>query len=678
MVPRIRCKNEGVTELRERLDALARNFRWVWDEPTQEVFAHADPDAWDAAHDPVALTRSLPDERLATLAKDRAFSRRLAAAEKGLGQYLAAEPGPARVAYFCMEHGIAPQLRIYAGGLGMLAGCIEKTASDLGVPMVAVGLMYRAWFRQRLEHHWQTEEWQPVDPANAGLDACTEQVTIDLAGEPLVLRIWRARVGRVDLYLLDSDVEDNPEHLRGVTDRLYMGDREHRLQQELVLGVGGVRALRALGHEPRVYHANEGHAGFLGLERIREHVAAGTPLAEAIELVRAGTVFTTHTAVPAGFDLFERGLIDRYFSAWAKEVGVDLDWLMALGHFPKQRPTEPFNMAVLCSHLSATVNAVSRLHREVTETRVLGRLWPGRSAPIRYVTNGVHPRTWTPPRMSALFHRYVGRGWDYAGEQEWLGAWDIPDEDLWAARQEQRAELVDWVRGYLPGGRPVLDPEALVVVVARRAAEYKETDLLISMPRRLAALTRDPDRPVCLLVAGLSHPYDDGGKERIRRIDEYASRPTHRDRVVYLPGYTMLMAQRLLAGADVWLNHPRRPDEACGTSFMKSVYCGGLILSTADGGVDELVVDGDNGWLIGDRTDGVSREVMARNAFAALEQEVVPRFFDRDADGLPRDWLYHVKRSMSTLGWQVSSGAMVRAYERLYRDAELFTRRAGG
>jgi starch phosphorylase len=573
-----------------------------------------------------------------------------------------------------MEHGIAPQLRIYAGGLGMLAGCIEKTASDLRVPMVAVGLMYQWWFSQRLADGWQHEDWQRLDPAAAGLDRCAERVSVDLAGEPVVIQIWRARIGRVDLYLLDTNLPENPEHLRTVTDRLYGGDREHRLRQEIVLGVGGVRALRALGHRPTVYHANEGHAGFLCLERIREHRDAGTALADAVEAVRAGTVFTTHTAVPAGFDLFERWLIEKYFAGWASDCGVDVDWLMDLGHFPAQRAGEPFNMAVLCARLSGNVNAVSRLHREVTEERVLGPLWPGRAAPIRYVTNGVHPRTWAPARMALLFEQYLGAGWDYAGERAWEGVWDIPDEQLWTARQEQRAELLDWV--WRTHGGPMFDPTALTVVVARRAAEYKETDLLVSQPERLAALTGDPARPVCLLVAGLAHPADGGGKERIRRIVAYTHDERAGGRVVYLPGYDMRVAQRLLSGADVWLNHPRRGDEACGTSFMKAVYNGGQVMTTADGGADELIVDGDNGWIIGDRISGATREVMADNAFGLLEKEIVPRFFERDRDGVPRAWLYGLKRSLATLGWQVSAGMMMRGYERLYRDAERLRDRA--
>jgi len=670
-------------EVSARLGELARNFRWVWDLPTQEVFRAIDQTGWDRDRDPLALVNSLTPERLTALGKDKPFRDRLIAVAGTLGAYLAEKPAEPAVAYFCMEHGIAPTLRSYAGGLGMLAGCIEKTASDLGVPMVAVGLRYGQWFRQRLDFGWQHEIWQDSDPVAAGLQPCPEQTTVELAGEQVVVRIWRAQVGRVDLYLLDTDVEENPEHLRSVTDRLYGGDAEHRLRQEVVLGVGGVRALRALGLAPKVYHANEGHAAFMSLERIEALVGAGASVDQAVAAVRASTVFTTHTAVPAGFDLFDRALIDRYFGDWAHRVGVSVDWLVGLGHFADQYPDEPFNMALLSTRLSGQVNAVSKLHREVTESRVLGPLWPGRSAPVRWVTNGVHPRTWTPAPLARLFDRQIGEGWDYADAEQWNEVWQIPDAELWAVRQQLRAGMVEAIREYLPRtlaehgwtadlgwAAEVLDPQALTVVVARRSAEYKETDLLVSLPERLTRLVHDTDRPLRVIVAGLAHPKDEGGKERIRRIVEFSLREEIRHAVVYLPGYDMRLATLLLAGADVWLNHPRRGDEACGTSFMKSVYCGGRIMTTPDGGADELIVDGDNGWLIGDRTYGASRETMAHNAFELLEQAVIPEFYDRDVDGLPGAWVAGIKRSLGSLAWQVSSVGMVRAYQRLYRQAE--------
>ncbi len=666
------------------LEALAGNYRWVWHEATRRVFRAVDPALWDSTGDPFAVVRSASPERLSQLTADRLFRQQLQAAEDDLAGYLAGTPVRPTVAYFCMEHGIAAPLRTYAGGLGALAGCIEKTASDLGVPMVAVGPWYGWYFRQRLSYGWQSEEWTRADPGDAGLHLCPDGRTgVDLAGEWTVVQVWRARVGRVDLYLLDTDVPENPPHLRGITDRLYGEDAEHRLRQEIVLGIGGVRALRALGLAPAVFHANEGHAGFMGLERIRTLVGDGHPLDHAVRVVRAGTVFTTHTALPAGFDRFDRALVEKYFSGWAHECGVGVDWLMDLGHFPGAQPDEPFNMAVLCARLSERINAVSLLHREVTEQRVLGSLWPGRAAPVRCVTNGVHPRTWTPTAMAALFDRYVGAGWDYADAPPWDGVWDIPDAELWNARQQMRAQLVAFVRSYLPrvlgeqGWRAdlgwahhVLDPAALTVVVARRATGYKETDLLVSMPQRLEALTRNAERPVRVIVSGVAHPADSDGKERIRRIVEYSLREEVRADVVYLPGYDMRLAQLLLAGADVWLNHPRRGDEACGTSFMKSVYSGGRILTTADGGADELIVDGDNGWIIGDRSFGASREATAHNMFELLEHVVVPEFYDRDATGVPQRWVAGIKRSLATLAWQASSSGMVRAYERLYREAE--------
>jgi starch phosphorylase len=678
----------GQFDVAAALDGLARNFRWVWDGATQDVFDATEAELWRRQRDPFALIRALPPERLAELAADPAYVDQVRAAHDDLAAYLADRPERPEVAYFCMEHGIAPALRTYAGGLGMLAGCIEKTASDLRVPMVAVGLMYQWWPRQRLSYGWQEEDWQRVDPAGSGLEAVGDlRVTVDVAGAPVSVRLWRARVGRVDLYLLDTDVPENAPHLREITDRLYGGDAEHRLVQEMILGIGGVRALAALGLEPAVFHANEGHAGFMCLERTLRAVQAGRSLTDAVDLVRAGTLFTTHTAVPAGFDLFDRGLVEKYFAGWAAECGVSTDWLMGLGHFPDQGPDEPFNMAVLCARMSGHVNAVSRLHREVTEHSVLGRLWPGQAAPVVAVTNGVHPRTWTPPELAERFERYVGPGWDYADATRWDGVWRLPDEDLWRVKRTLRARMVDFVRWYLPVAlrrsgwgddlawtQEVLDPDALTVVVARRAAEYKETDLLVSRPDRLRALTGDTGRPVQVLFAGLAHPKDQGGKERIRRIVEFSLDPAVRTRVLFLPGYDMRLALALLGGADVWLNHPRRGDEACGTSFMKAVFNGARVLTTADGGADELIVSGDNGWIIGDRAGGASREAMADSVYGWLEHVIAPEFHDRDADGLPRAWLDGVKRSLSGLAWQVSSAPMVAGYDRLYRDAVRRTR----
>jgi glycogen phosphorylase len=674
-------------DVKAPLEKLASNFRWIWDQPTQSLFETVDPELWNRTRNPITVLREATPKRLKQLSADSAFQKRIQDVEGALAAYLADQPAQPLVAYFCMEHGIAPDLRIYAGGLGMLAGCIEKTASDQGIAMVAIGLRYQQRFLQNLSFGWQNEDWRDCDPNGAGLEPVDVSVRIDLAGQQLTVKAWRAKVGRVALYLLDTDVDGNPDHLRGITDRLYMGDKEHRLQQEMVLGVGGVRVLEALGITPTVYHANEGHAGFMCLERLGKLVAAGAKIDDAMEIVRSGTIFTTHTAVPAGFDLFERGLIEKYFSGWAAQNGVSIEWVMNLGHFPGQPGHEPFNMALLCTRLADYINAVSKLHREVTEEQVLGPVWPGRAAPVRYVTNGVHPKTWTPPQMAALFERYVGPGWDYASPEAWQGVWEIPDQDLWTARQQLRQELVDFVRWYLPDtlrsqgwgadlewAEQTLDPQALTIVVARRAAEYKETDLLISNPDRLKALTRGGTRPVNLIFSGLAHPMDEGGKERIRRIVEFSYTPDVRANVVYLPRYDMRLAQVLLAGADIWLNHPRRGDEACGTSFMKSVYSGGRIMTTADGGADEMIVDGHNGWIICGRQPA-SREAMADSAFGLLEHVIVPQFNDRMDDELPGRWIDGVKQSLSTLGWLVSAGQMMNGYNQLYVDAARRTRR---
>jgi starch phosphorylase len=671
------------------LERLAGNFRWMWDRPTQQVFEYIDPEAWGHTHDPHEILRSLRPDWRKTLGTDRSFVELAETADGGLTEYLANQPSQPSVAYFCMEHGVAPVLRTYAGGLGMLAGCIEKSASDLGIPMVAVGLRYQTRFIQRLSFGWQSEEWVSTDALESGLEQCPDgQIELDLAGERLTIAVWRARVGRVQLFLLDTNVAENPEHLRGITDRLYMGDKEHRLRQEIVLGIGGVRVLAALGLRPTVYHANEGHAGFMALERIEREVSAGVGVDDALARVRAATIFTTHTAMPAGFDMFERSLIEKYFSAWIHRCGVSLDWLMELGHFPGFSGHDPFNMAVLCAKCADYINAVSRLHREITEQRVLGPLWPGHAAPIRPITNGVHPRTWTPPRMADLFERYVGSGWDYAGPDDWQGIFDVPDSELWRLRGDLRSEMVDYVRWYLPRSlrqqgwsaslewaEGVLDPKALTIVVARRAAEYKETDLLVSSPDRLKALIHAAGQPVNVIFSGVAHPSDEGGKERIRRIVEFSFADDVRSKVIYLPNYDMRLAQALLAGADIWLNHPRRGDEACGTSFMKAVFCGGQILTTADGGADELIVHGDNGWIIGDRSEGSVREMVVSDLFGLLNHVIVPKFYDRFDAAVPSAWVEGIKQSLASLAWRVSAATMMTEYQRLYRDARRRYRR---
>jgi starch phosphorylase len=682
------------------LGELAMNLRWSWDAQTRDLFRWVDPDAWDATvHDPVRLLGVVSRERLDDLVDDPGFMRFLGEVREDLQRYLdgdrwfqAKEDSPLRrVAYFSPEFGIAEAVPQYSGGLGILAGDHLKAASDLGLPLVGIGLMYRhGYFRQSLSTDgWQQERYPDLDPHAMALHPCEGvHVELDLAGTPLVARVWRADVGRVPLYLLDADVEENPPDLRDITNRLYGGDTEHRLRQEILLGIGGVRALEAVGVDAQVFHTNEGHAGFLGLERIRELVQGEPALsyAEAIEAVRAGCIFTTHTPVPAGIDRFPRELIERYFGTWAGEVGITLDELMSLGHRPTDPADERFNMAVMGLRLAGRSNAVAKLHGEVSRD-MFSDLWPevpAEETPITSVTNGVHAHTWTAPEMAELLTRYVLPEWNEATSERWERLADARDDEVWRAREQGREGMVAFVRQRLriqlmarglsssdvEWTDSVLDPKALTIGFARRFATYKRATLLLSQPDRLKTLLLSGDRPVQMVFAGKSHPADDSGKELIRQVSAFASDPEIRHRFVFVDDYDIAVARALLQGSDVWLNNPRRPQEACGTSGMKAVLNGGLNLSILDGWWDEAF-DGENGWAISsaEHVEDLERrdEVEAGSLFELLERQVVPLFYERWQGPVPRRWVKRVKRSLITLGPFVSAARMVRDYtEQLY------------
>ncbi len=683
----------------EALEELAMNLRWSWDAQTRDVFKWVDPDAWDASvHDPVGVLGVVPRERLDALVNDPGFMRFLGEVRDEHQRYLegdrwfqAREGSPLRsVAYFSPEFGIAEALPQYSGGLGVLAGDHLKAASDLGLPLVGIGLFYRhGYFRQSLSTDgWQQERYPDLDPHAMALAPCDDvRVEVDLAGAPLVARVWKAEVGRVPLYLLDTDVDENPPDLRDITDRLYGGETEHRLRQEILLGIGGVRALEALGIDAQVFHTNEGHAGFLGLERIRQLVTeAGLSYRAAIEAVRAGCIFTTHTPVPAGIDRFPRELIEAYFSGWAKEVGITVDELMQLGHRPGDTPDERFNMAVMGLRLAGRSNAVAKLHGEVSR-EMFSDLWPDvptDETPIISVTNGVHAHTWVAPDMADVLTRHVLPQWHEAEPERWERLADARDDEIWRAREQGREALVAFVRQRLrhqlmarglsssdvEWTDSVLDPRALTIGFARRFATYKRATLLLSQPDRLRTLLLSGDRPVQLVFAGKSHPADDSGKELIRQVSTFAADPDVRHRFVFVDDYDIAVARSLLQGADVWLNNPRRPQEACGTSGMKSALNGGLNLSILDGWWDECF-DHDNGWAISsaEHVDDLERrdEVEAGSLFELLERQVVPLFYDRWQGPVPRKWVHRVKRSLITLGPFVTAARMVRDYtEHLY------------
>jgi starch phosphorylase len=705
------------------LHALAMNLRWSWDDRTQDLFRWVEPDAWEASgHDPIRLLGLVDRPRLDALAADRAFlsfmaevhddlrrdleadrwfqARRASTAESehpadlGGPGLLSGVPTPLRsVAYFSPEFGIAEALPQYSGGLGVLAGDHLKAASGLGVPLIGVGLFYhQGYFRQELNPDgWQKERYVDLDPHVMALSPIEgTRVQVDLAGKPLLARIWLAQVGRVPLYMLDTDVEENDDDCRTVTDRLYGGDTEHRLRQEILLGVGGVRALELLGHEPQVFHSNEGHAGFLGLERVRRIIVDDRlTFDEAIEAVRAGTVFTTHTPVPAGMDRFPRWLMERYFKGWADECEVDFDRLMALGHQPGDPADAPFNMAVMGLRLAATSNAVSKLHGVVSR-QIFAPVWPGvpvEELPIRSVTNGVHSRTWVSPEMRDLFDRHVLPEWHEAGPDRWSRIEDAGDDELWRARQQARERLVAFVRRRLRESALVrglsepdtawceeaFDPGVLTIGFARRFAPYKRATLLLSQGDRLKRLLLDTERPIQLLFAGKAHPADDLGKDLIRQVVQFSRQEDVRHRVAFIEDYDMALARMLLQGCDIWLNTPRRPLEACGTSGEKAALNGALNLSIRDGWWDEYF-DGENGWAIASTEgwDDLGRRDQAEAAslFDLLERQIVPLFYERAPNRPPVRWLQRVRRSLRTLGPEVSASRMVRDYvEELYEPA---------
>ncbi|QTE00991.1 glycosyltransferase family 1 protein [Streptomyces cyanogenus] len=701
------------------LSDLARNLRWSWHAETRDLFQSVSPEGWaGSGGDPVRLLGSVRPARLAELAGDRRFLRRLTAVADDLDDYLTgdrwyqeqADGLPAAIAYFSPEFGITAALPQYSGGLGILAGDHLKAASDLGVPLIGVGLLYRhGYFRQTLSRDgWQQEHYPVLDPNELPLtqlkeaDGTPAHVSLALpGGRALRARIWLAQVGRVPLLLLDSDVEENELGERGVTDRLYGGGGEHRLLQEMLLGIGGVRAVRTYcrltGHpQPEVFHTNEGHAGFLGLERIAELCADGLDFDSALEAVRGGTVFTTHTPVPAGIDRFDRELVGRHFGPDAELPGIDVQRILALGMetYPGGEPNL-FNMAVMGLRLAQRANGVSLLHGQVSRSMFAG-LWPGfdpEEVPITSVTNGVHAPTWVAPEVLRLGARQVGAqrtedALSVGGSERWDSVADIPDQEVWELRRTLREQLVLEVRdrlrvswrqrgagdaelGWIDG---VLDPDVLTIGFARRVPSYKRLTLMLRDRDRLMELLLHPEHPVQLVVAGKAHPADDSGKRLVQELVRFADDPRVRHRIVFLPDYGMAMAQKLYPGCDVWLNNPLRPLEACGTSGMKAALNGCLNLSVLDGWWDEWFQP-DFGWAIptadGAGTDPDRRDdIEAAALYDLLEQRVAPRFYERGRAGLPDRWIEMVRQTLSLLGPKVLAGRMVREYvDRLYAPA---------
>jgi glycogen phosphorylase len=681
-----------------RLGAIVSNLRWTWHPDSRDLLESVDPELWaTCGADPGKLFGEVSAQRLAVLAKDRRFLRRMNDVYDDLTDYLeqprwyqSQQDGslPTSIAYFSPEFGITEVLPQYSGGLGILAGDHLKAASDLGVPIIGVGLLYRAgYFSQSLSRDgWQLERYPSLDPQGLpikplDLDGSPARILLALPeGRTLYAQVFVVQVGRVPLLLLDSDIEENDAAARQVTDRLYGGGADHRLEQELLLGMGGVRAIRAYCAAtgvpaPQVFHTNEGHAGFLGIERIRELIESDDlGFDEAWQAVRAGTIFTTHTPVPAGIDRFPRALVAAHL---AGVPGVPLERILDLG---REEDPNIFNMAYMGFRLGQRANGVSRLHGAVSR-EMFSSLWPNFDAsevPITSITNGVHAPTWMAREVLGIAEREVG--WDaIADGSPWTAIDRVSDGELWSVRHELRDRLVNEIRRRIRASSrqrgmaeselgwtsSAFNPDVLTIGFARRVPSYKRLTLMLRNEERLKALLLHPERPVQIVIAGKSHPADDGGKQLIAQMVKFADDPAIRHRIAFLPDYDIRMARYLYWGADVWLNNPLRPLEACGTSGMKAALNGALNLSIRDGWWDEWF-DGENGWAI-PSADGVTDpdrrdEVEAMALYDLIEHQVAPRFYDRDETGVPTRWVQMVRHTLKSLGPKVVATRMVRDY----------------
>lgn len=685
-----------------RLGELAYNLWWTWNPDAQRLFIRIDRDLWeDTYHNPVSFLRQVERARLNAVTYNRYYLEYYDRTMQAFDDYLEArdtwfaetypELTDRTIAYFSMEFGLHEILPLYAGGLGVLSGDHLKEASDLGLPLVAIGLMYtQGYFSQRItEDGWQeVREFNlnvddaPIAPlVNGEGDAVKVQVT--LPGREIVARLWEIRVGRVPLYLLDTQLEENEPADRVLTARLYSSDPDRRLTQEILLGVGGVRALKQLGYEPSAWHMNEGHSAFLALENARELVSDGHSFEEAMERIRATNVFTTHTPVPAGNDEFPTWLIDKYFAQVWPDLGLTRDQFLDMAR-NEQSWGQTFSMPVLALRFSRFANAVSELHGQVSR-RMWQGLWPERrveDVPIGHVTNGVHTPTWLARRLRILFNRYLGPDWlDHLDDPEvWEGVATIPDAELWAVRRHLKRKLVayirerareQWLRGNVHPVQTIasgvlLDPYALTLGFARRFAAYKRAGLILRDMDRLIRILDQPNRPVQIIFAGKAHPDNEPGKLLIQQVYQAVKRSDNGGRLVFLEDYDMNVARYLTQGVDVWLNTPRRPNEASGTSGQKAALNGVLNFSVLDGWWREGY-NGRNGWAIGDDRDyedpNLQDEHDAESLYETLENEIIPLYYrKRASDRLPGDWINRMKESIRTLAPQFSSRRMLKEY----------------
>ncbi len=687
-----------------RLFDVAKNYWWTWTPDRLGVFRDMDPSLWTScAHNPVLILQRISYLRLTQLSTDPWYINQVENLVRNFDNYMTqtetwasrSMPGydlKRPVAYFSAEFGLDESLPTYSGGLGCLAGDHLKSASDLGVPLVAVGLLYReGYFHQRLDsNNWQVEYYTRSDfhnlPVTLMCDEHGEAVTIEVEVRNRAVKVqaWRVDVGRVPLYLLDTDREDNEAVDRWITGHLYGGNQDTRISQEIVLGIGGVRMLRKLGITPSVFHMNEGHAAFLLLERLREEVAEGHDWSTAGENVRQGCVFTTHTPVPAGHDAFSPDLMDTFFSTYWPQLGLDRKTFLALGAKRVEDLWDNFNMTVLALRYSRTANGVSEKHGEVSR-EMFQVLYPGKSVddvPIGYITNGVHCRSWLAPLYWEMYDRYLGTGWEenMSDPEVWAKVDLIPDAELWWKHEALRERLVAFTRDRVAQCRrfrnegegwanqaltDLLDPNILTIGFARRFSTYKRANLIIQDPDRALAIFTNPERPVQLILAGKAHPKDEEGKRLIQKVMEWARHPKLVNRVAFVEDYDIYTGRKLVQGVDVWLNNPRRPLEASGTSGEKVAFNGGLNLSVLDGWWIEGY-NGKNGWAIGEEMGGHDIAAQdyhdAQSLYHLLENEVIPLFYDRDEQGVPHNWVAWMKESIKTLAPQFNTDRMVAEY----------------
>ena len=695
----------------ESLHELAYNLLWVWDHDLMELLIRLDPDLWEKTnHNPVLMLGMICQERLNSASRDDAL---LAQLERGFQRYKSyvettatwfrktySQVPPNQIAYFSAEFGLTECLQNYSGGLGVLSGDHLKSSSDLGLPLVGIGLLYQqGYFRQYLDADgWQQERYPENDfytlPISRELtpDGKPLMINVDLPGRTLYAQIWRVKVGRIPLFLLDTNIPLNSEEDQDITDQLYGGDREMRIKQEILLGIGGYRALKALGISPSVYHMNEGHSAFLALEHCRDLMEQQKlSFTEAREASTAGLVFTTHTPVPAGNDYFSPELMERYFGNYYRDLGLSPKEFHGLGRQDPNNDQEAFCMTVLALRMAGNSNGVAKLHGTVSR-RMWQDVWPGlpgHEIPIISITNGVHAPSWISRDMAGLYDRYLGPKWrEDPGEHAlWSRVHHIPDEELWRTHERRRERLVAFARARLRSqlsarGAPpseveqaaeILNSQALTIGFGRRFATYKRSTLILRDAQRLLKILTDKDRPVQIIFAGKAHPHDDPGKDFIRQIIHFERNHGARRRMVFIEDYDMVVARYMLQGVDIWLNTPRRPLEASGTSGMKATLNGAVNLSILDGWWDEAYTV-QTGWAIGrgeEYADETKQDDIESNAlYDLLEKEIIPLYYTRGADDLPRQWITKMKSAMRAIGPEFNTNRMVREYtERMYLPA---------